>query len=346
MQTAGLVQATLCRMQSCSSSSIKDCTLFHPRDPHWIQCATGLILLLAAGFTPPQLAAADDGDPVCFRKHDFDAMFSASTLHPDRQLASYLRNHKASQHYPTFQEVHRTLFHTDISIYHGFQPLAPVPFRGGVRPATIDFLRSKLTRPVQLMVEVGSFVGSSAAMFGKHLLQNVTEPHGLLLCIDTWDGDINMWLLESFVGKMGLQHGAPVLYERFLSRMVAEGLQDKVIPLRTSSTVGARLLAALRYQVDIVYLDSAHEVGETFFELNLFWDILPANGVLCGDDYHAFPAVKHDLDLFISAKKLSSRALQFSEDGRTWALTKLGSSQGHMRNGHIGMRHRQPNFGS
>ncbi|KAK9810621.1 hypothetical protein WJX73_005156 [Symbiochloris irregularis] len=183
---------------------------------------SGLVLLLAAGFTPPQPAAADEESPVCFRRHDFDAMFSAHTHHPDRQLASYLRHHNTSAHYPTFQEIHKTLFHTDISIYHGFQPLAPVPFKGGVRPATIEFLRSMLKRPVQFMVEVGSFIGSSAALFGKHLLQNASEPHGLLLCIDTWDGDINMWLLESFVGKMGLQHGSPVLYERFLSRMMAE----------------------------------------------------------------------------------------------------------------------------
>ena len=106
-------------------------------------------------------------------------MFSASTPRPDSQLAAYLRTHPASDHYPTFEEIHATLFHTNTSIYTGFQPLPPIAYGGGVRATTLNFIRSLVYRPVHFMVEVGSFVGSSATMFGKHLL----APDGLLLCI-------------------------------------------------------------------------------------------------------------------------------------------------------------------
>ena len=40
---------------------------------------------------------------------------------------------------------------------------------------------------------------------------------------------------------------------------------------------------AVQYTVDAIYLDSAHEFGETFFELMLFWEVLKPGGVLFGD---------------------------------------------------------------
>lgn len=280
-----------------------------------------IVMLLMPGYLWCHVEAslAAGNGTICFQRGDFQHMFSARTARPDKQLASYMLQHPAEQHYPTYQEIHQALFHTETSIYAGFQPLPSMWYGGGVTQDTIAFLRSQLQRPVKFMVEVGSFLGNSATMFGKHLL----EPHeGLLLCIDTWDGDINMWLLPSFVNKMGRHHGAPALYERFLSRMVTEKLHRTVIPLRASSTVGARILAVLNYQVDMIYLDSAHEAGETYFELNLFWDLLPAGGVLCGDDYYGFPAVKHDVDLFMQHHTLPADRLAFTPDTRTWAIVK------------------------
>jgi hypothetical protein len=34
----------------------------------------------------------------------------------------------------------------------------------------------------------------------------------------------------------------------------------------------------------LIYLDSAHEQGETLIELALYWNILQPGGVLFGDD--------------------------------------------------------------
>lgn len=250
-------------------------------------------------------------------------MFRAENLRPDAQLAAFLAAHPAQRHYPTYEELHQVLFHTRINIYSNFRTnLPPIHYGGGVGPATVEFLKGRLDRPVRFMVEVGSFVGSSAAIFAKHLLHGSADSSALLLCIDTWDGDANMWLLDSFVKRMALHHGAPSLYERFLDRMVSEGLQQSVIPLRTSSAVGARILAALKYNIDVIFLDSAHEAGETYVELNLYWDLLSFGGVLCGDDYHNFPAVKHDLDLFMHHQHIPVDQLNFSRDNRTWALVK------------------------
>lgn len=84
-------------------------------------------------------------------------------------------------------------------------------------------------------------------------------------------------------------------------------------------------MRTLEYNVDAIYLDSAHEYGETFLELMMYWEVLKPGGVLFGDDYHGFPAVKHDVDLFVTMKGLN---LQFPPNERqagelrTWFLQK------------------------
>lgn len=92
--------------------------------------------------------------------------------------------------------------------------------------------------------------------------------------------------------------GDPRIYDRFLHTIVQAGLTDTVMPLRLPSLTAARLVHVLGYIVDIVYLDSAHEAGETFMELSLWWEVLKPGGVMLGDDY-AWQSVRHDLDLFV-----------------------------------------------
>lgn len=96
-----------------------------------------------------------------------------------------------------------------------------------------------------------------------------------------------------------------------------------VVPLRVSSIVGARMLKVLNYEIDFVYVDSAHEAGETFMELMLFHDVLKSKGILFGDDYHGFPAVKYDVDLFC---KYYNYKLFFTGDGDTWVIQKMYKS--------------------
>ena len=55
----------------------------------------------------------------------------------------------------------------------------------------------------------------------------------------------------------GLQDGHSHLYERFLNRMVKEGLTGTVLPVRTTAPVGARMMGVLNYTVDAIYLDAA-----------------------------------------------------------------------------------------
>ncbi len=143
----------------------------------------------------------------------------------------------------------------------------------------------------------GSFTGKSAVNIGRV----VAEDGGLLLCIDPWTGDINM-ILQNFGHMSPRKNGFPAIYTRFLQQVIRSGLENTILPLPMSSVSGARLVKTLNLQVDVVYLDSAHEFGETFFELNLFWDLLVSGGILVGDDIDYFPSVYHDVHLFVAQK--------------------------------------------
>ena len=53
----------------------------------------------------------------------------------------------------------------------------------------------------------------------------------------------------------------------------------------------------LRLAVDVLYLDSAHEMRETFHELSAYWPLIKPGGILLGDDFN-WMAVSHDAQLF------------------------------------------------
>ena len=100
---------------------------------------------------------------------------------------------------------------------------------------------------------MGSGAGSSAVSWGKLVKEN----GGVLLAIDSWVGDLQSWFSESWREAMAWEDGQTHSYQRFLNRMVQHGLSDTVIPLRTQSITGARMLYFLNYTVDIIYLDGA-----------------------------------------------------------------------------------------
>lgn len=63
------------------------------------------------------LKSAEDPSKTCFSTEDFKIMFTARVANPDPQLTSYLELHKVHRHYPDFQELLETLYHTKKSIY-------------------------------------------------------------------------------------------------------------------------------------------------------------------------------------------------------------------------------------
>jgi predicted O-methyltransferase YrrM len=218
---------------------------------------------------------------------------------------------------PTQKELHKILFGCD-SIFPNFKSPKPTPnvnYNAHISDKSLNFISEKIGKKPQFMVEVGSFIGHSARILAEY----IKGVNGHVLCIDTWCGDINMWLLDEFNNHMLKQDGHPKLYDRFMHNIIDWDLTKNVTPLQVSSIVGARMLKVLNFSIDVIYLDSAHEAGETFMELCLYYELLNEGGVIFGDDFNLFPAVGKDVEEFCRAHDVNYFMLP---DKDTWAIQK------------------------
>jgi len=171
-----------------------------------------------------------------------------------------------------------------------------------------------------LWVEVGSFIGGSAVTTAE-TVKDLNLSTGIV-CIDPFTGDVGMWSTRKAMRIMANhpnadsalkmdQYGHSRIYETFLANVRKKGHNDIVMPLRISSISGLRLIQALwrdkRIQVlpQVVYLDSAHEEGETLLEVRTAWNLLPAPGILFGDDW-SWPGVRGDVETFADQMRLPS----------------------------------------
>lgn len=240
----------------------------------------------------------------------------------DAQLKQVIEGNSFPRKYPERREAMRALFGVDDVFATRARARArakasrhtPKPHFG---KRTLDAIDSALDRPAKCVVEVGSYLGCSARVMSKWLKSK--GPGTAIICIDTWCGDINMWLHPKFRSLMDKSDGDPGLFDRFVANVMHDGSNENLIPIRVSSIVGARMIKVLNYIVDVVYIDASHEAGETFMELALYYDVLRDGGVLFGDDYHGFPAVKKDVDYFCTVTGVK---LEFTGDGDTWIIRK------------------------
>lgn len=176
----------------------------------------------------------------------------------------------------------------------------------------------------RFIVEVGTFFGMSAIRWAQELdRRNLTEVP--ILCVDPFTGDLNMWLnKEKPVWKMlDVQHARPLLFEQFMSNvnwMVSSGQVSAthIIPFQATAVVAARWLHLQGFRPDVVFLDSAHEVDETYLELALFHRLLADGGVIFGDDYQ-WPSVRRDVDSYVAYHNLK---LFKDHKERLWGITK------------------------
>ena len=153
-------------------------------------------------------------------------------------------------------------------------------------------------------LEIGSMLGGSAIKTAE-AVKRASMPTQIV-CIDPFCGDVNMWAWErpltarSAWRFLRVEDCRPTIYERFLANILCRGHHDIILPIMTTSSVGLKLLPRLcqeqRLTVlpQVIYLDAAHEVNETFLEIRSSWALLPSGGALLGDDWD-WPAVRGDV---------------------------------------------------
>lgn len=179
----------------------------------------------------------------------------------------------------------------------------------------IQHITNKSRLNLNFVVEVGSFTGMSAVSMGKLMTEH--DLHPLILCIDTWLGDMNMWINKEVYEYLSPINGRPQVYEQFLANVIGHNLTKIILPFSTTSILGARFLHIFNFHPQAVFLDSAHEQGETLIELALFWPLIQPGGILFGDDWD-WKTVRCDVKKFAYYRQLQIEIIE----GFVWCIKK------------------------
>lgn len=145
---------------------------------------------------------------------------------------------------------------------------------------------------VKIAIEVGSWLGASTRDIAKLIPED-----GIVFAVDTWQGSE-----EHQPGQICYHMPIDQLFRQFLSNVVHENLQNKIIPVRLPSVEAAKQLEALNIKADFIYLDAAHDYENIKKDLHAWYPYLREGGVFCGDDFfhppiaqavHEFAAENH-----------------------------------------------------
>lgn len=173
------------------------------------------------------------------------------------------------------------------NVYTVAAELGMKPLLSGWKNSTSPVL-AEFAAGAKIIVEVGSLLGASVAWMAKN------NPDATFYCIDTW---IDPGFPVPGVPRDAF--GAPRFYEQFLTNMLAEGISERVNPVRMTSTLGLKALARAEVKADLCYVDGGHDYSEAFIDFVYCLPILSPNSVIIADDCNdRFPGVENAARLF------------------------------------------------
>lgn len=169
-----------------------------------------------------------------------------------------------------------------------------------------------------LIIEVGSWKGSSAISMAKYFLNKNITP--TIFCIDTWNGSTYHRYYDSAFPSLKCKNGFPTLYPRFISNIIHAELQEYIIPIPHSSHDAARYLKKLNISADFCYVDACHEYDEVLDDIKSYWDLVKPGGTMLGDDHDAgWPDVVAAVCKFSTEQKLEEN---FELHNSEWVIRK------------------------
>lgn len=187
--------------------------------------------------------------------------------------------------------------------YHDFDvDVVPIDTQGYQSPDNARFFADMFEafRP-RCLLELGSWKGTSAMMFARHMLAYCDTPR--IGCIDTWLGSIEHWNNPVAHEQLALRHGFPSLYERFVANVIRAGVAPHITPLPMTTKTGLALARSNGVKVDAVYVDASHEYAEVLEDLQGVWPLIDDDGIVIADDYDA-PDVRRAIVEFCRQPKV------------------------------------------
>lgn len=184
--------------------------------------------------------------------------------------------------------------------------------RHGMMTKENEQMLSRYIKEGMVVVELGSWIGKST----RFILSLGVET---IICVDTWKGSKELYTMQ----KPHVQRVLPILFEQFCSNQWNQ--QDKIIPIRSDSVVGLKVVYEEDVKPDVVYIDASHEYPDVLMDLYGCYALFP-QAIILGDDWCPvgekrgpleFPGVVQAVEDFRSA--MGSTYL-FSQEDITWTL--------------------------
>ncbi len=169
----------------------------------------------------------------------------------------------------------------------------------------------------RLIVELGSWKGASALKMAAVISEAALSTE--ILCVDTWLGGLEFWTDQGDRERyeaLNLKYGYPSVYYQFLANVCHKGFQQTIVPFPQTTAAAALWLRFYGITPELVYIDASHEEEDLYQDLCDYWEILPANGILFGDDY-SWDGVRLGVNRFADDVK---RVVSFIDD--KWVLRK------------------------
>lgn len=161
---------------------------------------------------------------------------------------------------------------------------------------------------IKIAIEIGSWLGASTRDIAKLLPR-----HGVVFAVDTWKGSI-----EHQPGQHFTHPAIGYLFQQFISNVIHENLERKIIPVRLSSVEAAESLKPLGIRADFIYIDGAHDYDSVIADIRAWYPYLRKDGIFCGDDYTT-PGVAQAVHEFADENDL---LFVREREGHPWRLIK------------------------
>jgi methyltransferase family protein len=149
-------------------------------------------------------------------------------------------------------------------------PDVPVrPQQGWLHDSTRELLALLLSDRTRLVVELGSWLGLSTRYIADR------APRASIVAIDHWRGSPEHQQ-DQYAPLL------PILYETFLRN--CWDYRQQIVPLRTSTQDGLRLLSSRGVAPELIYVDADHGYDAARADVALACDLFPS-AVVVGDDW-------------------------------------------------------------
>lgn len=176
-----------------------------------------------------------------------------------------------------------------VNIYEGF-PYDKIPYKMHTWPQVYNPIFEAIISQIEprVIIEIGTWLGGSAltmAEICKELDLDTT-----IICVDTWLGGYGEIKEGKYKELMYMKNGYPGLYWQFLANVLHRGLDNMIVPIANTSSIGARIIKDCGLKADIIFVDGSHLEEDVYRDMKDYYPLLrDENSQMFGDDLHSEP---------------------------------------------------------